>query len=424
MDGSTTSFNVQLASYSTLDFSDTSKWLLLVVSSPSMSNYEIKTDLTWTLNYRLKSNNQIIGSFTRDTTVRLTSSPRPNPIAEFHIDEVEGLKYASDQVPQKFNLLNTSRHLDWWNMNTNGGSEDPLVFNSPEVYSNSETEYIWRLAVNSSGVDVTSDYKGTDSWYENLSASDKVLFDNNKMRDISNLWYQTKGNKTIELTVKYKDDTLETPAFKTSGNTAKQKVSIYDSYNPKMEITPTPYATLSPNFFVNQGTGEAVAETYRTELLIYNNSNFTKLLTVEVINKGIANKIILDNEIDKPKFEYYLYPKSSTSLPITVLFSRLNFDKTFIKGYEEGKLLVRLDDDKHYAIINIVASHSVRKDHYITTNENYFNEIIFPISDKDLSSDEFNRDLETDLYVKARVNNQTHFSRHYVGLNFNTNSEI
>ena len=75
-------------------------------------------------------------------------------------------------------------------------------------------------------------------------------------------------------------------------------------------------------------------------------------------------------------------------------------------------------------IINIVASHSVRKDHYITTNENYFNEIIFPISDKDLSSDEFNRDLETDLYVKARVNNQTHFSRHYVGLNFNTNSEI
>ena len=153
-------------------------------------------------------------------------------------------------------------------------------------------------------------------------------------------------------------------------------------------------------------------------------SNFTKLLTVEVINKGIANKIILDNEIDKPKFEYYLYPKSSTSLPITVLFSRLNFDKTFIKGYEEGKLLVKLDDDKHYAIINIVASHSVRKDHYITTNENYFNEIIFPISDKDLSSDEFNRDLETDLYVKARVNNQTHFSRHYVGLNFNTNSEI
>ena len=45
MDGTTTSFNVLLASYSTLDFSDTSKWLLLVVSSPSMSNYEIKTNL-------------------------------------------------------------------------------------------------------------------------------------------------------------------------------------------------------------------------------------------------------------------------------------------------------------------------------------------------------------------------------------------
>ena len=62
-----------------------------------------------------------------------------------------------------------------------------------------------------------------------VSASDKVLFDNNKMRDISNLWYQTKGNKTIELTVKYKDDTLETPAFKTSSNTAKQKTFIETS---------------------------------------------------------------------------------------------------------------------------------------------------------------------------------------------------